>query len=176
MEERFRFTGQSPPPNLLGRFPNWQNAYDEEGMPDQDESTIRPADNQCTIDDEVSCTAGDAILASGQKLPALLEVQGGELWTVYVYPEPPSPKAWAMSFHTPSQRWVAMNEKWDLQGEEALPVPLDDPGIFPIRVSSRLPLEGSSDKIRVEIAKPHQPRTAKDHLEKWKRRHEKRKR
>ncbi len=176
MAERFRFTGESPPPSLLDRFPNWQNAYDEEGMPGQDESTLRPADNQSTIDDEISCTAADAILADGRKLPALLEVLCGEAWVVYVYPEPPSAKTWALRFDTPSQGWAAMNEKWFLQGEEDLPVPLNDPGVFPIRATSRLPLKRSNEKIRVVIAKPPQPRTAAERLAKWKRRHEKRKR
>jgi hypothetical protein len=175
MEERFRFTGQRPPPGLLGRFPNWEPAYDEECMPNQDESTLRPADNQRTIDDE-AWTAGDAILGSNQELPALLYVLRGELCIVYVYPEPPSAKAWAMRFDTPSQRWVPMNEEWFLQGEDDLPVALDDSGIFPIQVTGRLPLERSSDNIRVEIAKPPQPRTAAYRLEKWKRRREKRKR
>ncbi len=84
VEERLRFTGQAPPPGLLERYPNWQNAYEEEGMPEQDETTLRPADNQSTIDDIVSCTAGDAIFASGQRLPALLVVLCGELAVVNV--------------------------------------------------------------------------------------------
>src|SRR5262245_52114629 len=53
MEERLRFTGENPPLSLWARFPNWQNAIEEETFPGQDETTLRPADNQQTIDDEV---------------------------------------------------------------------------------------------------------------------------
>ena len=66
MEERLRFTGNNPPVGLWPRYPNWQNAYDEEGVPGQDETTLRPADNQQVIDDDVSFSAGDAALANGQ--------------------------------------------------------------------------------------------------------------
>ena len=52
-----------------------------------------PADNQQTIDDEVSFTAGDAVLANGQIVPAMLGVLSGELGWVYVYPDSSQPFA-----------------------------------------------------------------------------------
>lgn len=154
MEERLRFTGGNPPPSLWGLFPNWQNAYDEEGLPDQDETTLRPADNQQTIDDDVSFTAGDAILSSGQTLPAGLCVVSGELDSISVYPEPGHDDCWVLSYHVPSQRWVAMNEDWFLQLGGVLRVPVGDSTVFPIRVTSRLPLAQSGEVITVEIDSP----------------------
>jgi hypothetical protein len=151
MEERFRFTGENPPLRLWHRFPNWQNAYEEEGMPGQDESTLRPADNQQTIDDDVSFTAGDAMLASGQSAPALLWVLCGELYSVCVYPEPEQDNCWVLGFDVPSRRWIAMNDDWSLQVRGILRVPVEDPGVFPLRITSRLPLRRSGNIIVAEI-------------------------
>jgi hypothetical protein len=153
-EERLRFTGENPPPSLWARFPNWQNAYEEEGLPDQDETTLRPADNQLTIDDEVSFTAGDAVLASGQTVPSLLGVLCSEVGWVYVYPKPEQDECWVLRFDVPSGRWVAMNDDWFLESPGTLRVPLDDPALFPVRVSSRLPLERSGEIIAIEIGEP----------------------
>jgi hypothetical protein len=151
MEERLRFTGENPPPSLWHRFPNWQNAYEEEGLPGQDETTLRPADNQQTIDDDVSVTAGDAMFASGQSAPALLGVLCSELDWVYVYPEPKQDNCWVLRFDVPSRRCVAMNEDWFLQVRGILRVPVEDPEVFPLRITSRLPVHRSGNIIVVEI-------------------------
>jgi hypothetical protein len=157
--ENLRFTGENPPPSLWDRFPNWQNAYEEEGILGQDETTLRPADNQRAIDDEVTFTAGDASFASGPTVPALLGVISGELGWIYVYPNPDEDLCWILSFDVPSNQWTAINEDWFLEGGGILPAPLDDPTVFPMMVSSRLPLESSGDTIKAEInnPKPHSP-------------------
>jgi hypothetical protein len=54
LQGRLQFTGENPPVRLWPRFPNRQNANQEEGLPGQDETTRRPADNQETIDDETT--------------------------------------------------------------------------------------------------------------------------
>jgi hypothetical protein len=154
VEERLRFTGENPPVRLWPRFPNWQNAYEEEGMPGQDETTLRPADNQESIDDDVSFTAGDAILPNGQVVPAMLGVLSGELGWVYVYPDPAQDICWMLSFHVPSQRWVAMNDDWFLQSGGVVRVPVRGSTVFPIRVTSRLPLQRSGEVIAQEIDDP----------------------
>jgi hypothetical protein len=151
MEERFRFTGENPPPSLWARFPNWQNAYEEEGLPGQDETTLRPADNQQTIDDDVSFTAGDVIFANGQPARALLGLLCGELDWVYVYPRPEQDECWVLGYDVPSQRWVAKNEDWFLRGKGILRTPVEDLGVFPLRIVSRLPLQRSGRIIVVEI-------------------------
>ena len=151
MEERVRSSGGTPPGHLWPRLPNWRNSYEEEGLPDQDETTLRPADNQQTLDDDVSCTAGDAVLANGQTVPAMLAVWSGELGSVYVYPDPSENVCWILSFNVPSQRWVAMNDDWLLKGGGVVRVPVGNSAVFPIRVTSRLPLQGTGEIIAIEI-------------------------
>lgn len=154
MEERLRFTGENPPVSHWAGCPNWQNAYEEEGLPGQDETTLRPADNQQMIDDDVSLTAGAAVLANGLTVPALLGMLSGELGWVYVYPDPSQDVCWMLSFHVQSERWVAMNDDWFLRSEGVMRVPVGNSAVFPIRVTSRLPLQSTGDIIAVEIEDP----------------------
>lgn len=158
MEERLRFTGDNPPVHLWTRFPNWQNAYEEEDLPGQDETTLRPADNQQTIDDDVTFTAGDAVLANGDSVPAMLGVLLGELCSVCIYPDLSENMCWALQFHVPSKRWVAMNDDWFLQADGIMPVPVGNPAVFPLRVTSRLPLQPTGETIAIEIDDPHEQR------------------
>ena len=153
MSERLRYTGANPPPTVWARFPNWQNAIEEEGEPDQDETTLRPADNQEFIDDDVSFAAGDAEFADGLKVPALLSLIAGELGWVYVYPEPGRDTCWVVRHDEPSQRWVAMNESWFLEGDQGLvPVPLDRADRLSMRVTSRRPLLATGQPLVGEIS------------------------
>jgi hypothetical protein len=153
VSERLRYTGANPPPSVWAQFPNWQNAIDEEGEPDQDETTLRPADNQQFIDDDVSFAAGDAEFAEGLKVPALLSLIAGELGWVYVYPEPDRDACWVVRHDEPSQRWVAMNESWFLEGDEGLmPVPLDRSERLRMRVTSRRPLLATGRPLVAEIS------------------------
>jgi hypothetical protein len=152
--KRYRFTGENPPPKLWRRYPNWQYALDEEDIPDQDETTIRPADNQQTIDEYVCLTAGDAVLASGRTVPALLALDSGESYSVDVYPDPTQDDWWMLRFDAPYNKWFAMNDDQFLQRPCILPVPLDKPGVFPLRVTSRLPLDSSGEPIVIEVDRP----------------------
>ena len=72
MNANLRFTGENPPPELLSEYPNWENAYDEEGVEGQDETTLRPAENQSVIEEYTSFAAAEVVLNSGQKCPALI--------------------------------------------------------------------------------------------------------
>jgi hypothetical protein len=49
MHTRLRFTGQNPPPELWREYPNWRNAYGEEGEEGQDETTLLPDEVQTHI-------------------------------------------------------------------------------------------------------------------------------
>jgi hypothetical protein len=153
-DEAPRITGENPPLRLWQRFPNWQNAYDEEGLPDQDETTLRPSDNQRTIDPEVTFTAGDARLSHGRQVPALICLAFGELDQVYIYPDPEADECWLVSVDPLSGRWKAMNHDWLLQAEGMLRVPLGDSSIFPLELTSRLPLEQTGKAIAVLIEDP----------------------
>jgi hypothetical protein len=157
MAKRLRFTGKNPLPSLADDYPNWENAYDEEGSPGQDETTLRPADNQKTIDDMVSFTAADALLANGTTLPAWLYVVRGELGDVHVYPDPKKDEVWAVRFDSRVQNWVAQNQAWLLQIPGIVRVPVNDSAVFPVRITSRLPLQRTGSVIAVEIAQPVEP-------------------
>lgn len=156
MEERFRFTGENPPPKLWRRFPNWQNAYEEETLDEQDETTLRPADNQESIDDEVSLTAGDVTFANGLSASALLEVLCGEVSAVHVYPDPSQERCWIVTFHVPSNRWQAENDDWFLKTPGVLRVPVGNADLFPMRVTSRLVVQRSGEKIEFQIAEVYE--------------------
>jgi hypothetical protein len=56
-----------------------------------------------------------------------------------------------LSFHVPSQRWMAMNDDWFLQGGGVMRVPVGDSAVFPIRVTSRLPFQRTGEIIAIEI-------------------------
>lgn len=43
---KLRFTGEWPPPDLWKEYPNWEPALEEEGEPGQDETTLRPGEEQ----------------------------------------------------------------------------------------------------------------------------------
>ena len=156
MKKSLRFTGENPPRSLWARYPNWENAIAEEGFADQDETTLRPAVNQSSIDRFVTFTAGDAVFADGRVFPAFISLVSGEVHTVDVYPDRDREVSWGVRFHYPTKQWMAMNEAWFLVSELSIPVPLDVPGIFPMEVSTRLPLDRSGQPLRVtvDIARP----------------------
>jgi hypothetical protein len=153
MTSPLRFTGANPPPSIWPRYPNWENAWDEEGVRGQDETTLRPAENQQTIDKKMTFTAGDAHLKDGRILPALLIMVSGEIGWANVYADAKRDLTWMLRFDDPSGRWVAMNDDWFVGGK-SLRVPLDEPGVFPLRLKSRLPLESTGKAIDLVIKKP----------------------
>jgi hypothetical protein len=113
--------------------------------------TLRLADNQKTIDD-VSFTAGNAAVADGQGAPALLGLLYGDLDCVLgLFRAGPKTNFGRRDLDPQSQRWIAANEDWILRIGGILPVPVEDPGIFPLRIISRLPLQRSGEVIAVEI-------------------------
>ena len=156
MQDRLRFTGENPPPSLWLRYPNWQIAYEEEGFPGQDESTLRPADNQELIDQDVNWTAGDVVYSDGRKFAAFLAIIDGETCCVVnVYPQYDRNMFWSLACN--ASEWVACNGDWSLEADWYLAVPLDEPGIFPLRVTSRLRLKISGMPISLEIELPTGP-------------------
>jgi hypothetical protein len=67
-----RFTEVWPPKELWQATPNWRHALDEEGVSDQDETTIKPAQEQRFIAKEVDFTAGEAWLPDDRVIPVII--------------------------------------------------------------------------------------------------------
>jgi hypothetical protein len=125
MAKKLRYTGDWPPPEVLARYPNWEMAYEEEGVEGQDESTLRPQKEQRRITSDTVHTAGDVWLADGRTYPAIITVALGT----------PS-SCW---FHD-GKRWWAMQtfrKKWEPQGTDS--VDMKDKSTFPLRFRTRLP-------------------------------------
>ena len=70
---RLRYTGRFPPLREL-RFANWELALEEEGRRGQDETTLRPCLEQRHVSRETAWTAADLKLATGEALPALMNI------------------------------------------------------------------------------------------------------
>jgi len=131
-----RYTGGWPPPVVLDEIPNWQNALDEEGVPGQDESTIKPAENQRTITDDAEYTAADVVVADGRETPALIELDSGRPERV-------------ICFDGQVTREISC-----VRGDAPIiPVPDASRYLFPIRVVSRLSqnLRNPDDRLRFTL-------------------------
>lgn len=64
MAEKLLFTGGWPPHQYLNQYPNWSNAWDEEG--------------EGYIDEETAFTMADATLADGRTCLAIVQVDYGD--------------------------------------------------------------------------------------------------
>jgi len=146
MGSRLRYTGKNPSIEVLATYPNWTNAYDEEGLEGQDETTLKPENVQTQITDETTFTAGDIEFADARTLPVLISVTFGEVTGFHVYADPESP-------------YLSYDEKWSMwsiwsQGD---PAELDraerwwKSQHFPARVTSRLPLSTSGAQWEVVL-------------------------
>ena len=150
MDERLRFTGEWPPAALWDEYPNWEYALDEEGLEGQDETTLRPADNQDAIDADTAYTGGMALLADGRQLDALLGVfhdpESVEHVEVLV-----EDGVWGLWHDAGTGTWVSMVENWLPEAERRPAVSLDDDTVFPMRISSRLPLESTGKPFEFTV-------------------------
>lgn len=145
---KLRFTGENPPLEYLEQYPNWSNAYDEEGEDDQDETTLKPHEQQEFIDYEVSFTA-DIITANGTKYVALLEVIAGIPGIIDVYA---NDSFVIRNRNYPIEKWENIPQNWLPENERVKEVSFNDTNIFPLRVKSRLPLEkGEHIHFKIEI-------------------------
>jgi hypothetical protein len=76
LRTRLRFTPGPPTRAALAKYPLWCMALDEEERPGQDESTIRPSDDQERIDDSTAYVAAVAKTPSGRTFDAMIEGDG----------------------------------------------------------------------------------------------------
>lgn len=148
MPQPYRYTGAFPPAEVIAQFPNWDYALDEEGEPGQDETTIRPDAEQTFIAKWTAFSAADAFLANGERATALVEVLGGKVWAVNVL----QPKGtWRLCFDKPSGLWEPFIETWLPEAERGYSVALSDHSVFPLRVTTRLPVGREGQKWRANI-------------------------
>ena len=149
MPKPYRYTGSFPPIDVLAQFPNWENAIDEEGEDGQDETTLRPADEQTYIGEWVPFTAADAWLASGEHCPAIgyvidpvgitsLHVFNGDDWR-------------ELRYDLETQLWSPFVADYIPEPDRPPTVSLSDTSIFPLRVSTRLPFEPGGEPFATTI-------------------------
>jgi hypothetical protein len=132
-----RFTGDFPPFDVLERIPNWTAALNEEDVEGQDETTIRPADDQSRIDDSVVWTAGLVTLASGSQLPAILEILSGSIVGLTAHVD--DGWAWSVRLLGVPPSWTSINFEWLPEKERPPTVSRGDRMLFPMKIESRLP-------------------------------------
>lgn len=130
-----RFTGEWPTPELCQKYPNWEHALDEEGVPGQDETTLRPADVQDSITDDVAYTAAAVTFANGSESPALLELNDLRVCGVDLLLEG---RGGRRLYVGADGRWIPFEQTWLPEAERMPSVALSDPSIFPMRVVSAL--------------------------------------
>jgi hypothetical protein len=121
MPKPLRYTGDWPPPEILREYPNWICAWDEEGEEDQDETTLKPEDEQSMITADTIHTVGDVLLADGR------------------------------SFVYKTKRWVSLDQNWLPPERRMPTVDFADSRTFPLRLSTRLPHAETGEPVRLEI-------------------------
>ena len=120
---KLRFN-QTPPIELWRTYPLWEYCIDEEGVPGQDEGTLRPSDApnwNLRFDHSAPCgdlafVCGEATLADGTRLPTLLSFYGApivgkdagpEILQIYVAPPRVDDGSyWTLRFERIVGRWV----------------------------------------------------------------------
>jgi hypothetical protein len=151
MEKKIRLTGEWPSLEFLAKYPNWEYALDEEGEEGQDETTIRPASNQTSIDEGTAYTAGTAFLSDGRSLPAILVIFHHPLHCPSVNVLTNDNDAWRLEFNRDSNCWEPFVETWRPEAERSPSVCIGDPKVFPLVVKSVLPVKSSGRVLSFAI-------------------------
>ena len=151
MCNNLRLTGENPSPELLEQYPNWEYALDEEAVDGQDETTLRPAEDQSIIGEYVCRTAGTAWLNNGQDCPAIIEMVDG-VGGVEIYLEGQWYRIvrWVDRFDQ-FERWEPFVEDWLPEEERCPSFSLADVTVIPLRFASRLPYYRTASPIRTKI-------------------------
>ena len=135
MKNRHRYTGCWPPPTVLGIYPNWVFALDEEDEDGQDETTIKPESQQLYVSEETSFTAADITLASGTTRTGILTLDG----TIPSAGDVFDGRDWWTVQRGPGTKWEAVRETWIPEDQRRPTVSLNDREIFPLNAHTRLP-------------------------------------
>ncbi len=152
MSNELRITGDNPTPELLEKYPNWEYALDEETVPDRDETTLRPAEDQSLIGQYVPFTGGTVCLNDGRECPAIIELIHGVAGIHFHLGGRWYRLLRSVDRFGQFERWEPYVEDW-LPEEERFPsVSLSDETFFPLRFASRLPYFATSAPIKARIA------------------------
>lgn len=128
-----RLTGRRPSPAQLRKWPNWRHCHDEEGEGGQDETTIRPDDEQSVIGPETTCTAFRLSTADGRRFPGFARAADAE--------DLAAGRIDLLSALDPRGAWqvVMAPGSWTLPAGQRT-APKADDGRWPIEGTSVLPL------------------------------------
>jgi hypothetical protein len=152
MSDPLRITGDNPSPEFLRAYPNWEHALDEEHEEGQDETTIRPSEDQSVIGECIPFTAATVWLNNGHECPAFLEMVNGVAGLdLYL-----GAQWYRLVRHVDRfnqfERWEPYIEEWLIEEERSPSLALSDTTVFPLRLASRLPYYVTLVPIRIIIA------------------------
>lgn len=148
MPKPLRYTGDWPPPEVLRGYPNWVFAYDEEGEEGQDETTVKPEDQQAFITTETQLTAGRLFLADGHTLPAIICMENGSPVGVSAFE---GRWTWSVWRDGRTKAWRPATEDYLPESERLPSVSLSDARVFPLRFATLLPYGRGGQPWQIEI-------------------------
>jgi hypothetical protein len=155
MPSPLRFTGENPPPELWQEFPNWRDAYEEEGEEGQNETTLMPHEEQSHIAEHTSFTAGRVRFSDGREFPAFMAVAKNQVDGCQVYE---SAAPWRIYYKYPEKRWVPYRAEWLSEPERSPSVSFEDAKVFPLEIRLRLPWKRGEAPKRYRIDQTGQMR------------------
>lgn len=141
---KFRFTGTLPTKRAVERYPNWILALDEEGLPGQDETTLRPDDDQEKIS---KYTMGTAVVAVGPDGKQQLGLLYGymDLW------HGPEQADWLHIFRGARRLDIKLKAKFWWPDETASTLHYNDFAELPLRITSALPSAKSRKPFQLAL-------------------------
>jgi hypothetical protein len=142
---KYRYTGEWAPIEVLEKFSNWDYALDEEDIEGQDETTIKPQENQKEIDSTTCASVADIDLPSGERIHGIIVlVDKSILFVDFLFNE-----QW-YRIEKRNDVWVTLYEEWLPIERRAPKIDMTDKRFFPMHVVSRLPVQGGK-RIEIEI-------------------------
>ena len=143
--KRIRVTGDFPPLRYLDKYPNLENALDEEGVEGQDETTLRPARVQRVITTDTTFTAGEVFSGDGRRFIAILEVPNwGRLDGVTTFGD--GKPVWYVFYSRAEEKWITC-----VAAQLPKIVRAPDVSIFPLIIKSRLPNEMTGKPLNIVV-------------------------
>ncbi len=146
---KLRFTGEWPPIKVLNEYPNCECAIDEEDLPGQDETTLKPCEDQTFITDNVEYTSGIAYLNNGSNLPCIIGLYDQSIGSLTIYTK--KNDGWKLNLDVPSGKWQSINEEWLPKNRRSPTIDLFDKNVFPLRIESRLKLKKTNNNLHIKI-------------------------